>query len=286
MHGALGVGVSLVLDLAHGVGLFLLEPLHEILLQLLLLGLQARAVIGVDLLVLGYLLLELGELGLQGRFLENLGLLVVVEDARGDELVEGLSGMLLEEGIRLGSVDLGANVSSMTTDELQGSRAGTDGGFVCEREGVLWRGTHDLLVHVANVPRQSNVSPSQLRTGDWPPLLLKLADVGTFLVLILLALNDLLLWGRRRGGSWRSGAANDLGGGLLLGGLGIRAGGLSAGSCHVAGVRERGSDGLERGEACVVMRSTRSWLGAVCGELVCLFEQTALGRVRIRKLRA
>jgi len=41
----------------------------------------------VDLLVLGELLLQLGELGLQGRLLEMLRLLVGIDDLERDELI-------------------------------------------------------------------------------------------------------------------------------------------------------------------------------------------------------
>ena len=105
-HGPLSNGIGLLLDLLHGVGLLLLKPLNDIFLEPLLLGVQASAVVGVDLLVLGELLLHLGDLGLQAGLLEDLGLLVGVDNAVGDELVEGLSGMFGEERIRSGGVDL------------------------------------------------------------------------------------------------------------------------------------------------------------------------------------
>lgn len=106
MHGPLSIGLGLLLDLPHGVGLFLFKPLHDLLLEPLLLGLQARAVVSVDLFVLGELLLQLSELSLEGGLLEDLSLLISVDDAFGDQLVERLAGVLAEEGVRPGGIDL------------------------------------------------------------------------------------------------------------------------------------------------------------------------------------
>jgi hypothetical protein len=60
----------------------------------------------VDLLELSQLLLVLGQRRLEGRLLQNLGSLVIVENLLGDELIERLASVLAEQGIRLGSVGL------------------------------------------------------------------------------------------------------------------------------------------------------------------------------------
>jgi hypothetical protein len=93
-------------DLPQGLRLVLLKRRREVLLEALLLRLQTGLVVGVDLPELAELLLELGELGLQGGLLQDLGLLVGVDDAGGDELVEGLFRVLAEKGVGFGSVEL------------------------------------------------------------------------------------------------------------------------------------------------------------------------------------
>ena len=52
------------------------------------------------------LLFSLGQLGLQGGLLLNLGLLVTVDCLGGYEIVQGLPGMLLQKLLSLGDGDL------------------------------------------------------------------------------------------------------------------------------------------------------------------------------------
>jgi hypothetical protein len=64
------------------------------------------SVLVVDFLVLSKLLFELGKLGLERRFLLNLGFLVRVDDLGGYQIVEGLSLVLFEEFIGFGDIGL------------------------------------------------------------------------------------------------------------------------------------------------------------------------------------
>lgn len=67
---------------------------------------RASLVLLVELLVLGDLLLELGEGGVEGWLLEDLCLLVGVDLASGYQFVEGLSGVLFEDIVDFGGVCL------------------------------------------------------------------------------------------------------------------------------------------------------------------------------------
>ena len=69
MLGVLDIGSGLGSRGNQSVGLFLLELLCELLLELGLISSTTRAVLLVHLLVLSDLLLELGELGLELRLL-------------------------------------------------------------------------------------------------------------------------------------------------------------------------------------------------------------------------
>lgn len=95
--------VKVSLSFSHGIRPGLLNSLP----QFRLVCRRPRFVLLCDLEVLGQLLFGLGELGLQGRFLEDLGLLIGIDDAAGDKLVEGLARGFLEDGVRLGCVGLG-----------------------------------------------------------------------------------------------------------------------------------------------------------------------------------
>jgi hypothetical protein len=84
----------------------LLLGLLERLGPFCLVGSRSCLVLLVDLLELSQLLLVLGQRRLEGRLLQNLGSLVIVENLLGDELIERLASVLAEQGIRLGSVGL------------------------------------------------------------------------------------------------------------------------------------------------------------------------------------
>lgn len=64
-------------------------------------------VVRSKLLVLGYLLLNLCDLCLQGGFLQNLGFLVGVDLLLGDELLKRFSWVLCDNAIDLGCGVLG-----------------------------------------------------------------------------------------------------------------------------------------------------------------------------------
>jgi hypothetical protein len=106
MLDLLDVGGSLFGGGDQGIGLLLLELLGKLLLQLGLVGGTTRAVLVVNLFVLGERLLELGELGLELGLLHGLLLLVRVDDLGSDELVEGLALVLLDDDKGLGAVGL------------------------------------------------------------------------------------------------------------------------------------------------------------------------------------
>ena len=73
------------------------------LLKFVLLGCEAALILVVELLDLLELLLELGELRLQARLLLDLRLLVGIELACSQQLVERLARVLGEDGISLGA---------------------------------------------------------------------------------------------------------------------------------------------------------------------------------------
>lgn len=67
---------------------------------------RTSLVLLVELLVLGDLLLELGEGGVEGRLLQDLCLLVGVDLAGSYQFIEGLSRVLFEDIVDLGGVCL------------------------------------------------------------------------------------------------------------------------------------------------------------------------------------
>ena len=106
VQGLGGPLLRLLLELGKLGLVLLLQLLGEGLLEGSLLTSQAATVLLIDLEVLCQLLLELCELGLEARLLEDLSLLVCVDDLCGDELVEVLVGMASNQGIGLGSIGL------------------------------------------------------------------------------------------------------------------------------------------------------------------------------------
>lgn len=96
----------LLLELCNSVGLVLLVLSGQGLLKAGEVGRATRPVLLVELEVLGELLLETAELGLELGLLETLRLLVIVDDLGLDELVEGLALVRVYQGIGLGSIDL------------------------------------------------------------------------------------------------------------------------------------------------------------------------------------
>lgn len=141
MERLLGTGLGLLLELANSFSLLLLVLLGQSLLELRLLGCGARSILQIDLLVLRQLLLKLGELCLEGRLLQYLGLLVGVDDLLSDKLVQVLALVLGDETIGLGGVGLEtqAALASNCSD-------GKPGLYL-----ILSR-TYNLLVDVADVP--------------------------------------------------------------------------------------------------------------------------------------
>lgn len=107
MQSLLSIGSSLLLHVVDSVGLLILVFLCQCLLEGGLLGSEACPVLLVDLLVLGDLLLDLGELGLELGLLETLGSLVGVDDLEPDELVKRLVLVLGDYGVGSGGVGLG-----------------------------------------------------------------------------------------------------------------------------------------------------------------------------------
>jgi hypothetical protein len=79
---------------------------------------------------LGELLLELAELGLEGGLLQNLGFLIGIDDSVGNKFVKRFSGMLLEQGIRLGSVGLGGKMLIDLCSGLKRNGAKAPTGYV------------------------------------------------------------------------------------------------------------------------------------------------------------
>ena len=107
MQSLLSIGSSLLLHVVDSLGLLILVFLCQCLLEGGLLGSEACPVLLVDLLVLGDLLLDLGELGLELGLLETLGSLIGVDDLEADELVKGLVLVLGDYGVGSGGVGLG-----------------------------------------------------------------------------------------------------------------------------------------------------------------------------------
>ena len=107
MQSLLSIGSSLLLHVVDSLGLLILVFLCQRLLKGGLLGSEACPVLLVDLLVLGDLLLDLGELGLELGLLETLGSLIGVDDLEADELVKGLVLVLGDYGVGSGGVGLG-----------------------------------------------------------------------------------------------------------------------------------------------------------------------------------
>jgi len=98
--------------------------------------LRTSLVLLVELLVLGDLLLELGEGGVEGWLLQDLGLLVGVDLASSYQFIEGLSGVLFEDVVDLGGVCLW--------------------GYGLDRSGFQsgTMGTYNLLVDIADAPNE------------------------------------------------------------------------------------------------------------------------------------
>lgn len=119
------------LGLGRGIGLGLVHNLFPFSLV----GCGACLVLLVDFLILDKLLLELGELGLEGGALENLCFLVDVDDLCGDEVVERLASVLAQEGIGLGYMSLERRMSGQLAPSGR------------KQEGVAY----DFLANVANV---------------------------------------------------------------------------------------------------------------------------------------
>lgn len=90
------------LGLSNCVGLGLLQPL----LPFCFVGGGLGAVLLIELEVLVQLRLKLRELFLQLRLFEDLGLLIGVDDAGGDELIDGLALVFGEEGVGFRCVGL------------------------------------------------------------------------------------------------------------------------------------------------------------------------------------
>lgn len=103
----LGIGGSFLGRGYEGIGLFLLQSLRQVLLNLGLVRCTLRSVLGFYLLVLGELLLHLSELRLELGFLEDLGLLIGVDDLGSYELLQGLFLVLLDQCVGLGNIGLG-----------------------------------------------------------------------------------------------------------------------------------------------------------------------------------
>lgn len=99
VQGAFNAGLDLIDCLLLG----LLERLGPFRLV----GRRSCLVLLVDLQELSELLLVLGQCGLEGGLLQDLGSLVIVENLLRNELVEGLASVLAEQGIRLAGVGLG-----------------------------------------------------------------------------------------------------------------------------------------------------------------------------------
>jgi hypothetical protein len=94
MLDLLNIGGGLGSDSNQCVGLLLLQPLSKLLLELGLVSGTTRSVLLVHLLVLGKLLLELRELGLELGLLVDLALLVGVDDLGSNKLLKSFALVL------------------------------------------------------------------------------------------------------------------------------------------------------------------------------------------------
>lgn len=97
MLDLLNIGGGLGSDSNQSVGLLLLQPLSELLLELGLVSGTTRSVLLVHLLVLGKLLLELRELGLELGLLVDLALLVGVDDLGSNKLLKSFALVLANQ---------------------------------------------------------------------------------------------------------------------------------------------------------------------------------------------
>ena len=151
------IRLGLLCDLGNGIRLLLLEFRRQSLLLLC----ETSPRFLIDLLVLGELLLELEQLGLQRGLLQVGGLLVGIDDLGGHEVVEGPGAVLGNEGVNLGRVGLG-NICQYAIDSKPAGRHVA---------------TYDLLGDVADAPAEAG----QRRDKDGhltPNLLLQVANVG------------------------------------------------------------------------------------------------------------
>jgi hypothetical protein len=84
-------------DRNQSVSLLLFQSLCELLLEFGLVSRATRSVVFINLLVLGKLLFELGELGLELWFLKGLALLVGIDDPGCNELIGSLALVLFNQ---------------------------------------------------------------------------------------------------------------------------------------------------------------------------------------------
>lgn len=101
-----GIRLGLALGLSYSFSLLLLILVGQLLLGLSLDGRDRSTPLVIDLLDLSQLLLVPGELGLKGRLVVDLSLLVGVDDLSGNELIGGLALVLVDQGLGLGGVGL------------------------------------------------------------------------------------------------------------------------------------------------------------------------------------
>ena len=117
-EGLVGIRLGLLCELGNRVRLLLLELIRQ---GLLLLG-EPSPVFLVDLLVLGELLLELEQLGLQRRLLQVGGLLVGIDDLGSHKVIERLGAVLGDDGVDLGGIGLEDKLSVPSPPRQQPGR--------------------------------------------------------------------------------------------------------------------------------------------------------------------
>lgn len=172
MQRVLRLLLRLVLNLGDGIRLLFLVFVRQSLLHLGLDRVGLCAVLVVDLLVLGQLLLQLGALGKQSILVKNLFLLVGVDDLGSNQLVEALVLVLGDQRVGLGSIGLGGMIVSLV-------------GMSQKLGGV--KGAYDLLVDVSDVPANGGSAMKFIIVSDWrrAGLLLDLTDVRAVRSIVL-----------------------------------------------------------------------------------------------------
>lgn len=139
LHGSC---CSLVLGRTNGLLQLLARALGMGLLELSLLGLQFNLVLLVKLLVLCDLLLELRKGCQKGGLLEKLGLLVGIDLAGRDQLIEGLVWVIGDDAVNFGGIGLKMEWSA------KGQRSSGKSS------------TYNLLVYITDAPMRKSVQLS------------------------------------------------------------------------------------------------------------------------------